>query len=353
MLDNINKIKEIDSGGMIEFLREFPGQLLTGRDLAREVPLDVIDTSRVENIVVCGMGGSAIGGDLVRSYAIDKIAIPIYINRDYNLPTFVGENTLVIGSSYSGNTEETLTAFTEAGELDAQRMAITTGGKLSEIATEKNLPVVIIPGGLPPRAALGYSFAPMLTLMEELGFIPEQLNAIDDTYKLLVSGVEQYDLDVRAENNAAKALAFSFFKKLPLIYSDSEHFDSVAVRFRGQINENAKQLAYSAFLPENNHNELVGWNQVDFLKELLVAIWLKDRGTHERVGFRMSFMTEIQEELGIETVTLETTGETLLARMFSLIQLGDWASYYLAILNEVDPMPVKVIDRLKSELATK
>lgn len=353
MLDNINKINEIDSGGMIEFLREFPAQLLTGRDLAREVPLAAIDTARVENIVVCGMGGSAIGGDLVRSYAIDKFAIPIYINRDYTLPAFVGENSMVIGSSYSGNTEETLTAFTKAGELGAQRLAITTGGKLAEIAKENGLPVVIIPGGLPPRAALGYSFAPMLTLMEELGFLPDQINAIDDTYKLLSAGIEQYDLEIPAKDNAAKTLAFGLFKKLPLIYSDSEHFDAVAVRFRGQINENAKQLAYSAFLPENNHNELVGWKHIDFLKETLIAIWLRDSDMHKRVGFRMNFMNEIQEELGIQTITLETIGETLLARMFSLIQLGDWASYYLAILNEEDPMPVKIIDRLKSELATK
>ncbi len=353
MLDNTKKIKDLDPGGMIDHLRNFPQQIITGRELAENAPLGAIDTSRVRNIVVCGMGGSAIGGDLVKSYAIDLLEVPIYINRDYSLPAFVDEKSLVIGSSYSGNTEETLQSFAEAGKRGAQRAVITTGGKISEIAERESLPIIRIPGGLPPRAALGYSFAPMLTLLERLGFIPDQNQEVEDTFQLLQAGISEYDLDSPAKDNAAKTLAFGLFKKLPLIYSDSFHFESVAVRFRGQINENAKQLAYSALLPENNHNELVGWHNVGYLKDTLVAIWLKAPDIHQRVGFRMSFMENVQAELGVESIILEAIGETLLSRMFSLIQLGDWASYYLAILNEIDPMPVKIIDKLKSELASR
>jgi len=351
MLDNELKIKELDPNGMVGHLREFPEQIITGRELARGIFLDSIDIDRVKNIVVCGMGGSAIGGDLVKSYAIDILHVPMIINRDYTLPAFVNEDSLVIGSSYSGNTEETLESFAEAGNRRAQRIVITTGGKIAKIAEAENLPIIMIPGGLPPRAALGYSFSPMLTLFEELGLIPDQSAEIEETYNSLQIGIQEFDLTSPTSENTAKALAFALFKKLPLVYSDSFHFDSVAVRFRGQINENSKQLAYSALLPENNHNELVGWNRVDYLKDVLIAIWLKDAETHKRVDFRMDFMAEVMDELGVESIIIESVGESLLARMFSLIQLGDWASYYLAILNEVDPLPVKIIDRLKSELS--
>jgi len=350
MLDNENIYAEIDPDGMLELLRAFPAQLIEGRQLAGDADISAIDPDKIANIVVCGMGGSAIGGDLVKSYTIGELRVPIFTNRDYSLPEFVNGGTLIIGCSYSGNTEETLEAFSAAGKRGAQRAVITTGGRLAEIAESEGIPIIKIPGGLPPRAALGLSISPLLALLERLGLIPNQSTAVNDAYIQLLSGVENYDTEVSTNDNAAKILAYALYQKLPLIYSDSLHFDSVAVRFRGQINENAKQLAYSATLPENNHNELVGWKNIGPLDDILISICLKDRKMNDRVVFRMRFMAEVQEKLGVEAIVLESIGDTLLARMFSLIQLGDWASYYLAILNKENPMPVKIIDKLKSEL---
>ncbi len=349
-MEEKKKFAELDPGRMAGLLEDFPAQLPRGREIAKAADLSSIDTSIVKNIVVCGMGGSAIGGDLIRAYALEELAVPMIINRDYRLPSFVGGSSLVIGSSYSGNTEETLDSFTEAGKRGAQRIVITTGGRIAGIAEAEKIPKIVIPPGLPPRAALGYSFSPMLTLLESFGFIPDQQKAMDETYDILLQGVERYNTEAPEEENAAKNLGRRLFQKLPLIYSDDWHFNSVAVRFRGQINENAKQLAYTAFLPENNHNELVGWKKLGPLGDIAVAVWLTDCEMHPRVAFRADFMRKVQKDCGVDTIEMRSVGESLLARMFSLIQFGDWASYYMAIFNGENPTPVAAIDRLKAAL---
>ncbi|HHS49739.1 MAG TPA: bifunctional phosphoglucose/phosphomannose isomerase [candidate division Zixibacteria bacterium] len=350
MLNDLERIKKIDPGGMLDLLKSFPEQFRVGRDLALEADISVIEGKNFDNIVLCGMGGSAIGGDLVRAYAIDKLKVPFIINRDYQLPAFVGENSLVIGSSYSGNTEETLASFDEALDKGASAMAFSTGGKIIEIAQEIGIPHVVLPPGLPPRAALGYSFAPLLTIFERLGLIDDQSADIDETIAILEEGVEELSPKEEWKNNDAKSAATILHGTMPIIYSDDWHFNAVAVRFRGQINENAKQLAYSAFLPENNHNELVGWKLLGSLSSLIVGVFLDDKDINDRVKFRMQFLRSTIEELGVQTLTFTSTGESLLARMFSLIQLGDWTSYYMAILNEIDPKPVEIIDNLKAAL---
>ncbi len=350
MLNDVNVIKKTDPGGMLDLLIEFPGQLEEGRKLAIDADIRGLDGRNFDNIVVCGMGGSAIGGELVKAYAIDRLAIPVHINRDYLLPAFVSENSLIIASSYSGNTEETLSAVALAEEIGAPIFAITTGGKIGEFVRENGYPHIILPPGLPPRAALGYSFAPLLTFFERLNLIDDQSEAITETVKLLENGVREYSPENPWDKNTAKHLATMLHGTLPLIYSDDWHFNAVAVRFRGQICENAKQIAYSAVLPENNHNELVGWKNLGSLASLIKGVYIKDKEMNPRVEFRMNFMMKIQEELGTETIFMESRGESLLTRMFGIIQLGDWASYYMAILNDEDPMPVGVIDRLKAAL---
>lgn len=352
MLDKKEVYPKVDPGGMKELIESFPVQFQLARKNTHEVDFSNIDTERINNIVVCGMGGSAIGGDLVKSYLLNTIEVPIYINRDYSIPAFVNQHTLVVGSSYSGNTEETLNAFKVAGKAGAQRVAVSTGGKIAGICQAESIPIVTLPGGLPPRAALGYSFTPFLTILEILDLIENQDNYLEETVEILKRGIELYGPDNPADDNPAKELAAQLHGKLPLIYSDDNHFNSAAVRFRGQINENAKQLAYSAVFPENNHNELVGWKHLDGLSEILVAIYLYDSSIASRVKFRMRFFSEIQNNLGVETYSIESRGESLLARIFSVIQYCDWISYYMAILNQEDPMPVKIIDKLKSSLAS-
>ncbi len=352
MLDDPKVYEQFDPGDMHSLLMDFHRQLVEGRQLAETSDYTMIDPSEVKNVVVAGMGGSAIGADLLRCYSLYEMKIPFFVNRDYLLPGFVNKDTLVILSSYSGNTEETLSSLEAAKYLGAKLFAITSDGQLSELAQDLRFGLIQIPGGLPPRAALGYSFAPLATLMGLWGFIPEQADAIEETSYALHKGAEKLSREIPESENPAKQLAKKIHGKLPLIYS-SPRLEAVATRFRGQIEENGKALAYSAVVPEMNHNELVGWKHLYEFGQYLQPIFLVDPEDHPRNKFRMEFVAGVMRELGIEPISLEppVSDAPFMTRMFLLIQLGDFTSYYLAILNQEDPKPVKIIDRLKSELA--
>ncbi|MCD6098649.1 bifunctional phosphoglucose/phosphomannose isomerase [bacterium] len=348
LLNSREVYSEVDQSGMLRLLMEFYQQFDTGVKLAREVDLTSFAGYEIYNIVLCGMGGSAIGGDLLRAYLFDELPVPMYINRDYDIPGFVDEHTLLIGSSYSGNTEETISAFVEAKNRGALLFAISTGGELIRLANSFGVPYIEIPSGLPPRTALGYSFVPLLGLFIRLGYARDHWADIKSTARLLRKGAEKFSPSV--PDNPAKKLASRIFGKLPLIYSSTRYFDVVGTRFRGQINENAKMLAYSSLLPEMNHNELVGWRHLFEFGKHLAPVFLTDRDDNPRVRYRMKLTSGVMEELGIEPIFLESEGKSLLERIFSLVQLGDFTSYYLAILAREDPGPVKVIDYLKSRL---
>ena len=348
MLNDLELYSEIDQGGMAKLLMQFYQQFDTGVELARKVDLTAFAGYEIYNILLCGMGGSAIGGDLLRAYLFDELPIPMYINRDYDIPGFVDEHTLVIGSSYSGNTEESISSFMKAKDRGALLFAISTGGKLIGIANSLGVPYLKIPSGLPPRAALGYSFIPLLGVFIRLGYARDHWADIKSTARLLKNRAEKFSPSV--PDNPAKKLATRIFGKLPLIYSSTRYFDVVGTRFRGQINENAKMLAYSSLLPEMNHNELVGWKHLFEFGKQLVPVFLTDKDDNPRVRYRMELTSDIMRRLGVEPIFLESQGESLLERIFSLIQLGDFASYYLAILAREDPRPVKIIDYLKTRL---
>ncbi len=352
MLDEKKTYEKYDPDDMHAILYDFYKQFELGKEIAETSDYMTIDPSHIEKIVVAGMGGSAIGADLLRCYALYDMRIPMLVNRDYLLPGFVDENTLVILSSYSGNTEEMLSSLEAARYLSARLFAITTDGQLAELAEDLRFGLVRIPAGLPPRAALGYSFVPLTTLMALWGFIPEQNEALENTMYALHKGAEKLAYEIPTEKNAAKKLAKKLHGKLPLIYT-APRFEAVGTRFRGQINENGKALAYSSVVPEMNHNELVGWKNVYDFAKYLQPIFLIDPDDHPRNRFRMKFVASVMEELGCEPIFLEPPGQDapFMTRMFELIQLGDFTSYYLAILNKEDPKPVKIIDRLKSELA--
>ncbi len=352
MLDNAEIYSKYDPGDMHSLLLDFHRQFTLGREIAESADYGLIDPTDVRRIVVAGMGGSAIGADLLRCYALYDMKVPMFINRDYLLPGFVDKHTLVILSSYSGNTEETLSALEAAKFLGAQLFAITSDGQLAELARDIGFGLVEIPSGLPPRAALGYSFVPLLTLCELWGFIPDQSKHIEETQYALHKGAEKLARDVPEDENPAKKLARKLHGKLPIIYS-TPRLEAAATRFRGQINENGKALAYSAVVPEMNHNELVGWKHIYGLGEYIQPIFLLDPDDHSKNKFRMDFVADVMRDLGVESIFLEPPqpDAPFMTRMFELIQLGDFTSYYIAILNEEDPKPVRIIDKLKSALA--
>jgi glucose/mannose-6-phosphate isomerase len=344
------QVERYDPSGMRRLLEDFPQQCEEAIAIGRKAKVRFPRPSR---IVVTGLGGSAIGGDLLRSYLAGESAVPIFVNRSYELPAFVGKDTLVIANSYSGNTEETLSAYRDAKKRGAKVIVLSTGGQLAEQAKRNRDSWVVIPSGLPhpPRAALGYAFFPMLLLMMKNGIAKEHQGELKETVSLLSRLRNRYSLESPLSGNHAKRIARALHGKLAILYSASERFDAVTLRWRNQLNENAKTLAYSHLLPEMNHNEIVGWEALKPIMNKAYVLVLRDRGDHPRVQYRMEITKGLiaPNAEGFEEVWSE--GASLLARIFSLIHLGDWSSYYLAMLNRVDPMPVKKIDFLKSKLA--
>ncbi len=351
ILDHTGKIKEKDPGGMYDRIYQFPSQFEDGLRRARETQLPLWNRDAISHIVLAGLGGSAIGGDLVRSYLAERLKIPFLICRNYTLPGFVDSSSLVFVSSYSGNTEETLSAFQQATSRDAKIICMTSNGEVEEISSRRKFPCVKLPQGFQPRAALGYSFVPVLAMLERLGFVTGEQAGIQKTGEFLQDNREKYRVKIDTQQNQAKKLAIRLHGKLPIIYASNDHFDAVSTRWKGQLCENAKMLAFNNVFPEFNHNELVGWKVLSDYRDDLIVVILKDGDDHPRIKSRMEIVKTIVEQQKVEVVQLESCGEGLLSRMFSLIQLGDFVSFYLAMLNGEDPSPVKVIDYLKSELA--
>lgn len=342
-------IARLDPTGMFHWIREFPRQIENAVSIGERSGVKVASRG-IENIVLTGLGGSAIGGDLLRSYLSDELKIPFLVNRHYSLPAFVKQKTLVVVSSYSGNTEETISAHKDAVKRKARVLCITTGGTIGKTAARLKQPLMTIPAGLSPRAALGYSFFPLLVVLAKSGFVKPKTREIRETVRLLDERNRTY-ADPDSAENAPLGLARQLKDRLPVVYSPTDYLDAVNVRWRGQIAENAKQLCFGHVLPEMNHNELVGWNVLTPLMRQMEVIFLRDRGTHKRVALREELTKEITGKYAAHVSEVWSAGTSPLARMFSLIQFGDWVSYYLAILNNQDPTPVKVIDYLKGELA--
>jgi glucose/mannose-6-phosphate isomerase len=336
---------------MYDLIYEFPYQFEGASNIAQAAKLPDWNVSQIQNVVLAGLGGSAIGGDLVRSYLAERLNVPFSICRNYTLPHFVDESSLVFISSYSGNTEETLSAYEDALKRKAKILTLSSGGKVKEMSLQKEITWVNIPKGFPPRAALGYSFVPVLLMLERLGFVQGEEDQIKKVGEFLSSNRSSYRLESGVQENPAKRLALELHQKLPIIYAATDHFDAVSTRWKGQICENAKMLSFNNIFPEFNHNELVGWKIISEYRGHLIVVILKDKEDHPRIKKRMEIVKGIIEKVGVRVIEVGSRGEALLSRIFSLIQLGDFASFYLAILNREDPTPVKVIDFLKNELA--
>lgn len=344
-----------DKQNMFDILVQFPHQVQEALEIGSKAPF--FPSADISNVVVLGMGGSAIGGDLLRTYlsAVAPDAFPVSVSRSYTPPPGIGEKTAVIVSSYSGDTEETLSAFEAARKKTKNILAITTGGKLRERAEKLGLPVIVLPGGLQPRCALGYSFFPMLTTFvhhKALGRKAgsETRKALDELVPLLEQKAALYSKPDKS--NPAFALAKQLHGVLPVFYSASDLVDTVNLRWRGQMHENAKQLAFGNFLPEMNHNEINSWsNPADIVANTAVVL-MRDRDEHPRVALRFDAMKKLIGRKAGRLVEVQGEGEHLLTRMFSLIYLGDWTSYYLALMNGVDPTAIPLISKLKKTLAS-
>jgi glucose/mannose-6-phosphate isomerase len=349
-LDNL-EVLQVDRSGMLDLLLELAAQVQVGERLGQSAELPL--ATDVRAVVVTGLGGSGISGDLLRSYLHAECRVPILVNRHYSLPGFVGPETLVCAVSYSGNTEETLSAVGEARARGARLLAVTSGGQLEEMAEAWRLPCVRVNDSLlPPRTTIGYQFTPMLVMLARLGLIADQRESIAETIEVLRELGAQYRPGIETFRNLPKALARDLHGRFPLIYGVQDFSDVVAYRWRTQFNENSKVLASHQAFPELNHNEVVGWQGL--LPSTLEpwVVLLRDRQELGRIAQQIDITKAFLQERAAGITEVWSQGQSRLARLFSLLYTGDFTSYYLALLRGVDPKPVEAIDHLKSQLAS-
>jgi len=346
-------IEKLDKSNMLDLLLDFPMQCKAAVDIAEKSKI-MFEKRDFKNIVFAGLGGSAIGADLVRSYLYFDCKLPIQVFREYDLPAFVDDSTLVFLASYSGNTEETLSSYKQAKEKGATLIVISSDGKLKEYAERDNMTFIAIPQGSPPRCNLGYLSIIPLCIFAKLGLIKDKSVSIKQMIKTLEELRNNcLNPQIGQKDNISKAVALKLFNKFAIIYSASIHFDICATRFRGEIAENSKALASSHVFPEMNHNEIVGWQNPKKLFKNLVVVVLRDKDSHPRVSIRMDITRDIIRKEDVEVIEIWSKGEDLLARIFSLIYIGDFVSYYLAIVYGIDPTPVDRVTYLKNQLAKK
>ncbi|MDP6533016.1 MAG: bifunctional phosphoglucose/phosphomannose isomerase [Candidatus Marinimicrobia bacterium] len=339
----------IDTSDMHGAIYAFPEQL----DQAMAIGTSIVLNKKYENvngIVVAGMGGSAIGGDVTRVLVSSELKIPMAVSRDYALPNWADKNTVVICSSYSGNTEETLSAFADAIKKQCYIIGISTGGSLTERLNENGLDVVKIPSGLQPRAALAFSFVPMLYILKNIGIIESDFESV------LASAVgllkEQRDLwGSESNENQSRSIAKKIYNTLPILYSDSDLSEVAAIRLKGQLNENANMHAWCSRLPELNHNEIVGWENNKGILKQISLIWMTDHHCHNKTKSRRNITSEIIRKFPANEVVLNAENETSVGQLLELIHKGDWISYWCALEHGTDPTPVDKIDQLKNALS--
>ena len=348
-LDNWTLFHQIDPDDMLGRIAELPQQCRDAWANVQGLELPA-EYRRVNRVVALGMGGSAIGGDLLRVLAEPECALPIVTNRDYTVPAFVNAETLVIASSYSGNTEETLSAFQEVRQRGAALLAITTNGKLAQQARELGAPLLTFRYQSQPRAALGYSLVSLIGVMQRLDFIGDKAADLEEAIAVMEALQEEIRETVPVTENLAKQLARRLHGRLPVIYG-SGYLGEVAHRWKTQLNENAKAWSFFEQLPELNHNAVVGYQFPKELAERTLVVMLASSLDHPRNEARFQVTQEILTRHGIAYETIEARGKSPLAQMLSAIHFGDYVSFYLAMLYEVDPTPVQAIGYLKERLA--
>lgn len=343
MLDNLDKIHSVDKSNMLGVISSLPAQieksalLVSGMQVPRIIP---------STIVISGMGGSSVGGELVRDWLSNQISVPIIVNRTSGLPRFADRNTLAILVSYSGNTNETLSCAQHAHRKGCQIIGVTSGGRLEKFCKSKEFSYVHLPPGMPPRGAIGYLFSSVAYLLQEMGLIRVEED-IHEARTLLEESQGKWTVNIETKENDAKKIAKLLEKRVPIIYGHT-YYKAVARRWQTQINENAKTLAWRGELPEMDHNEIEGW-ATDSKGKRFISIFLRDEQENTETRNRVKATMQI---LGKRSKTHEIwgRGKTVLSRMLHNLYLGDYVSFYLAVLKGVDPTPVSAIQEVKKKV---
>lgn len=325
---------------MKTLIAEFPDNITEALEIASNAKIST-PKHEIRNVLICGMGGSGIGGRLVSKWVEDELSVPVTFAQDYGIPGYVSKHTLLIGSSYSGNTEETLSSINQALEKGAQIIGITSGGKLLELCEENNYDVIVVPGGNPPRSALAYSLVQLLHVFAQLGMSSETR---------LTEMAKARDLIV-AEQDSIREIGLEMAKfvhgNVPIFYATTD-YEPVVVRARQQFNENGKNLGWSHVIPEMNHNELVGWGGGD---DRFALVMLETEDVHPRNAKRIEITKATIANKTKSLMTVQSKGKSRIERSIYLINIVDWASLYITDLNGADPIDIEIIDYLKNELS--
>lgn len=342
----------IDTLAFTEAVRSLPEQFGAGIEAARAVDLSSLDEAPVERVVVCGMGGSGISGDVLAAVAGPVSPVPIVVSKGYELPAFAGPETLVFAMSYSGGTEETLEAVSAAFAAGAPVVAVTAGGRLGALAAERKVPVVPCPGGFMPRAALGHLASPLFVVLDRLGVLPGATAWVEAAGRRAAERRAACQPEVDGQANPARELARRIGRTMPLIWSGGALGAVAALRWKADINENAKAPAFCNVFPELDHNEICGFGQHgDVTRQVLTLVELRHAFEHPQVARRVEATRAIVEEAVSSVLTVTAEGDGPLPQLIDLMYLGDWVSLYLALDAGVDPGPIDAIARLKDELA--
>lgn len=340
-----------DPGGMLDAVERFPDQLREALDIGQgDLPLPPADG--IGAVVVLGMGGSGISGDVVSVLAPGAgLAVPVVTVKGYTLPAFVDAHCLVFAVSYSGNTEETLESFEKARQVGAKVVAVTSGGALASAAGEDGIPLFSVPPGFQPRASLGYLFVPILCAMERMGLIGGMVETLSAAAGMLEERSREYGRSTELDANPAKRLARDLVGYMPVVYGSEGPLSVAAQRWKAQLNENAKVPAFHNSFPELNHNETVGWQNLEALCAACHLVLLRESGEHDRVARRIDITMELLEGSVGHVTQVCARGSNALERFLDLVYFGDFSSVYLAMSLGQDPTPVERIEELKKRLA--
>ncbi|MGD9130900.1 MAG: bifunctional phosphoglucose/phosphomannose isomerase [Candidatus Bathyarchaeota archaeon] len=350
VLDKPERVKEVDRSNMLGDLIKTPDYCRDAIKRAEQV--NVPEGVSPKNIVVVGMGGSAIGGEILHDWLRDTLPIPIEVCRDYTLPAYVNKDTLVFVNSYSGNTEETLTAFLTAIRRKCIVTAITSGGQLESFCKKLRVPHTMIPEGLQPRVAIPYLFFPLPVLMKKMGIISDIDNELEEAIQALERVAKANAPDVPTKNSRAKQLATELVDTIPVVYGFRQ-YGSIAQRLKGQFNENSKVPSKYEVFPELNHNETVGYEAPEMLTRKLSILLIRDPEEPQEIRKRIETTRNLVFSRASNVMEIVAEGKGKLAKMLSVMCFGDFVSVYLAILQNKDPTPVKFIEMVKRELAKK
>jgi len=351
--DDIKKIKVLDKYEMLDILLGLPQQCRDAISIANNFKAPAgYKAGSFNKVFFTGLGGSAIGGDIVKTYLSAHMNKPVIVNRNYDVPAFIDNKTLAFVCSYSGDTEETISAYNQIKKKHAKIIVITAGGKLQKLSEKDKIPRMLIPSGIPPRTAIGYMSIIPLVALSKMKFIKKQGTALKESIDMLNYLKENIlNPSVPAPSNIAKAIAEKIYNKFVIIYGADDFLGAVVTRWRQELEENSKILCLAGVFPEMNHNEITGWEDVKHISKDFSVIFLRDKDEHPRVSRRIQISRELIAKRAENIIEVASRGKSLLARTFSLIYTGTFVSFYLAMLNSVDPTPVNNVTYLKKQLA--